>query len=343
MKPVLAVNADGTDITDKIMERLVSLRISDNAGWSSDTLELVLDDRDGAITRFPPGVKLQFWFGYESPKYSLVDIGLFTTDEVSLSGPPMTMRITAKAVDMGTDLKTHRTRTWQNKTIESLVSEIAGQYNLCPYIDETLKAIAIEHEDQANESDLNFLTRLAERYGAIVKIKHSSNNTIPCDSQILYFINGDRTAGIQAGHYKKITVPATWISRYEATYSNRSSYTQVIARYYDFAAAKPQEVRWPAGNAEGPSYTLLYNYRDAYQATEAAKARFASLSRGTGTVRLTVPGNPNINAEAVLVISGVREDVDGEWFCTRVEHTLDQNGYVTTIEGESPNANGTQS
>lgn len=56
-------------------------------------------------------------------------------------------------------------------TVESVVSAIAHRYGLKPQISEMLMDIKIDHADQTEESDISFLTRMAEMLGAITTVK----------------------------------------------------------------------------------------------------------------------------------------------------------------------------
>ena len=49
MTPAFRILVDGgQDVTEALRERLLSLRVSDEEGYSSDTVEIRLDDRGGA-------------------------------------------------------------------------------------------------------------------------------------------------------------------------------------------------------------------------------------------------------------------------------------------------------
>lgn len=64
-----------------------------------------------------------------------------------------------------------RTQSWHDITLDDTLDTIAKRYGLDPVIGKTLGGIRIGHIDQTEESDLNFLTRLGERYDAIAAVK----------------------------------------------------------------------------------------------------------------------------------------------------------------------------
>lgn len=57
-------------------------------------------------------------------------------------------------------------------TVERIVSAIAHRYKLKPVISEQLINAEIDHADQTRESDMSFLTRMADILGAIAMVKN---------------------------------------------------------------------------------------------------------------------------------------------------------------------------
>ncbi len=63
MTPDFNLWVEGQMITGLIRNRLVSIRITDEAGITSDTVETCLDDRDSLIEMPSSGSKLQVHLG----------------------------------------------------------------------------------------------------------------------------------------------------------------------------------------------------------------------------------------------------------------------------------------
>ena len=51
MQPSFRIVADGTDVTQRLNDRLLKLTLLDKPGMESDSLTLRIDDRDGQIGR----------------------------------------------------------------------------------------------------------------------------------------------------------------------------------------------------------------------------------------------------------------------------------------------------
>ena len=47
MRPRFRLDIAGSDVTAAVSDRVVSIKVNDQAGQKSDTLDVVLDDRDG--------------------------------------------------------------------------------------------------------------------------------------------------------------------------------------------------------------------------------------------------------------------------------------------------------
>ena len=52
---------------------------------------------------------------------------------------------------------------------------------------------------------------------------------------------------------------------------------------------------------------------------------------------VSLPGRTDLVAEGRVILDGFRDGVNGEWSITRAEHSLDGNGFTTTVEAEQPN------
>jgi len=319
MTPIFRILADSVDVTAAIARRLMSLSISDAAGVESDTMEIALDDRDGSIELPRTGAELDASIGYKHS--GLVAAGVFTVDEIGLSGPPMGMTIRARAADLRQSLKRPRTRPWDNATIGAIVATIAGEHGYSPRCAAGLAGETISHIDQADESDLHFLTRLAAARGAVAK---------PA-GKCLVFAPAGEAKSATGKDLPAVILAAGQMSRWDITLAERGKYPAVTARYYDPVAA--QEVPITSGSGE-PVYTIGRRYPDQAAAATAAKARMEAFSRGTATLRLTCPGDTRLMAEGRLTVSGIRAGVDGAWSITRVVHRIDRGGYVCEVEAE---------
>ena len=63
-QPAYRILVDGQDITPTIRPRLESLRLTDNRGLEADTLDITLDDTDGALALPPRGARVRLALGW---------------------------------------------------------------------------------------------------------------------------------------------------------------------------------------------------------------------------------------------------------------------------------------
>jgi uncharacterized protein len=320
MTPVYQILADSTDITKKIADRLLSLTITDEVGIKSDTVEIRLDDRDNALELPRTGAELDISIGYQET--GLVKTGLYVVDEISLSGPVRSMVIRGKAANMPKAIKAPKTRPWDDMTIAGLVSSIAEEHGLVPRVGSDLAGLVLPHIDQTEESDLHLLTRLSKQFDAVAK---------PAGSFLLFIKRGQA----KSASGKKIPEAQLYpedITSWQVSLAERGKYGAVTAEWHDKTAALRETVK--AGDGD-PVFKLRRSYSDAIQAQAAANAKLAALDRGTGTLEITLPGNPNLMAEGVVNMIGFRSGIDGRWLLNRVTHSIGSQGFSSSVSGES--------
>lgn len=76
-------------------------------------------------------------------------------------------------------------------------------------------------------------------------------------------------------------------------------------------------------------------YGSEAEAKAAAEAQLGELTRGKLQFETEGAGMPTVFAEAFVQAEGFDPDVDGEYLIKTVRHTLDSDGYKTTISMET--------
>jgi len=300
----------------------------------SDLLEIRLSDSDPLIpVQLPPtGAELQLSIGYDGIYQPM---GLFVCDEVELSGWPgeMTIRARAAVYDKSkggkSDLQTQKTRSWPAGTkLADMVKKIAGEHGLEAKVAQSLQSITLPHIDQADESNINLLIRVAKKYDAIVK---------PAAGKLVVAKRGE-SKSVSGETLPPAVILGPNCTNYRMTISKRETAGMVVAYWHAVKSAKRKEVK--VGKGE-PVRRLRNNYPTEEMALAAARAELQRRERGQQTLALSVIGDPTIAAEAKLTVIGIRPDVDGEWLITRVTHKIDAlSGYSCDVEAEKPNEEG---
>ncbi len=336
LRPQFRLTANQSDITAMISERLVSLRYTDEAGNESDALEIVLADHDPdkPIALPPTGAELELSIGYDG---KLDRIGKFVCDEVEMSGWPGEMTIRARAAPFDVskggmaNLQTQKTRSWpKGTTLGNMAKKIASEHGMKPAVMDSLAKIALPHIDQADESDLHFLARVAKKYDAIVKAA--------AGKLVLAKVGSARS--ISGEPLPSITLKPADVSRYRVVLSKRETVGMVVAYWHEVKKSKRHEIKVGSGE---PVRRIRMNHASREMAISAARSELDRRSRRKVTASVTLPGRTDLVAEGRMILRDFREGVDGEWSITRAEHTLDGSGFVTTVDAELPNADGTPS
>ena len=323
LHPAFKLTADGNPF---IGDRVLSIEITDEAGFESDQLIVTLDDADPQIARPREGAVLAIAIGYLET--GLVDFGTYVVEEIEREGWPRRLILTAKAADHARTMKAPKTRAWEGKTVREVVETIAGEHGLTAQVADALGRIAIPYLAQTEESDQNLLTRLAKRIGAIVTPKDQRLIVTPRHS--------GKTAGGQS-------MPELIVTRdmliadggYRIGSRPRGRFGTVRARWRDRQAGMTRNVDVETG-LKGPRKTLREVCQDEAEARRAADAAVREIKAGEGEMALLLVGNPLARAEAPIVVQGVGLDIDGRWIATSVRHAwnFEAGGATTEITAE---------
>lgn len=320
--PTYRLTVAGQDITPKFNARLERLSLTEGRQNQADQLDITLLDHDGllAIPRKEAEIALQLgWVGQP-----LVDKGLFVVDEVEHSGTPDKVTIRARAADMGSQLRARQETSWHGTSLGAIVGVLAGRNQLTHKVDPRLAAIAVQHLDQTNESDMHFLTRLARLYDAVATVKKKHLLFMP--------ING--TQNSQGQGLPTIHITRQSGDQHRWASSERDAFDGVRAYWSDNVGGKRKEVY--AGKKDGRLKTLKETYASEADALEAAKAERQRIARGMATLDLTLAtGNPELMAQSPVTVQGFKPEIDGQdWLVAEVTHTLDDGGLITKLQME---------
>lgn len=322
-KAIYRITVNDTDISTVLNTRLMSMSIEDHRGLESDSISIDLSDHDGKLNIPPKGAEIKVWIGWEST--GLVYKGKFIVKEVEHSGSPDTLHIRATSADLKKSLKKKKERSFDNKTIEQIVTQIAYEQNLTPCVHHSLALVELAHIDQ-NESDANLITRIADEYDAIATVKHgillfmpkgisetAKGSSLP--SAEIYRKDGDK-------------------HRYSLT-SGGDDISGVTCFYYDDKKAQKQKVT--VGDIDEHTKELRNFCRDERTALHTARSEFNRLKRKAATFSISLAyGMPELIPETELAFFGWKSDItDVVWLGTHITHELDgSNGFITNIEAE---------
>lgn len=342
-KPAFDLNIGGRQIT-ALNERLIALTLTDNRGFEADTLELSIDDADGKIELPPRGAEIVVRIGWHGEP--LIEKGLFVVDEISHSGPPDQLDITARSADFREEFNIKREYSWHAVTVSDVVSAIAGRYDLQPAVSRPLMDIEIDHADQTNESDISFLSRMAEMLGAIATIKNG---------RLLFIIPG-RGISQSGKPLPVITLTRDSGDSHSFRVADRAAYTGVRAFWLDLnfgkqptatmkrRRKKPRKKKEKSSRregeylegADGNVYVMRQTFKTEHAARRAAAAKWSKLQRGAAEFAITLArGRADLYPDLTATVSGFKTAIDSHpWTISRVVHNIGDNGFTTQLELE---------
>lgn len=321
-RPVCRVVVDGRDITTAIVQRLISINLTDNRGLEADTLDIQLSDHDGLLAIPPRGAVVRLWLGWSDT--GLTDKGTYTVDETEHSGAPDVLNIRARSADLRAGLKVKKERSWNAATLGAVITALATGNGLQAIVAGVLASIPLVHLDQANESDANLLTRLGEQHDAIATVKAG---------RLLFMPTGASTtaSGLALPH---ITLTRADGDQHHFLQADRNAYTGVRAFYYEVnSAAKKEAIAGSGDNLKD----LRHSYTDQATALNAARAEWSRLQRGTATLSYQLAkGRPDLTPELTYTLVGVKAEIDAiVWLGANVQHAFTAEAYTTSLELES--------
>ena len=329
----------------ELADRITALSVTDNNGFEADQLTLSIDDADGMVDLPPRGAELAVSIGWQGEP--LIYKGLYTVDEVGHGGPPDVIDVTAHSADFREEMNVRREVSWHDVTVERVVSAIARRYDLKPMISEALINIEIDHADQTEESDMSFLTRMAEMLGAIATVKNGC---------LLFILPG---GGVSASGR---ALPSAEITRasgdgHRFRIADRDAYTGVRAYWLDLNFGKKKAVKVTKRKskarkkieksssaegdymegAEGNVYVLRKTYQNETAARRAAAAKWIQLQKGAAQFSITLArGRADLYPGMHLTVSGFKQEIDAQdWIIAQAEHAIGDSGFTTQLELEA--------
>lgn len=223
---------DKKDISQLVSTRLMGLTLTDSRGFEADQLDIQLNDADGMLSLPPRGAILSLGLGWKNEP--LTYKGEYTVDEVEHSGAPDSLTIRARSADLRGALTNQQERSFHRTTLGAIVKQIAEENQLKPQISSEMANINIAHIDQANESSINLLQRLAKEHDAIATVKNGN----------LLFMPAGRGKTVNGKEIPVLIITRQQGDSHRFSIAEGDNYEGVKAYWHNTTTGKRGEVIW---------------------------------------------------------------------------------------------------
>lgn len=315
---------NGVDISADVSRDLVRFEFTDNASGQVDDLQVTLQDRQG------------LWRGAWLPEKgaSLVAVvvpafgtgtlacGSFQIDEVQISGPPnvVTMKAVSTPVESAIRSEKH-TKAWESDGLQNIAAEIAQEAGLALFYE--APAVNYDRVDQREESNLQFLQRLAEEAGLNLKIS---------DTQVVIY--DEQTLEAQAS-VATIDVEGGMVTRYGVRSKTRDVYRAARSRYRD--GSKNETFEFLFEPEEAPQVGQVLELRRRVESLDEARnlcrRELRNKNRSEVTIDIAMVGNTLMQAGQNIDVAGIGA-LSAKFHVEQARHTIDSGGgYTTSITG----------
>lgn len=321
MIPRYRILADGSPVSAGFNDRMTDLTITDHEGMQADDLKITFDDRDFACTPPRKGSKLTVFID-DGRGAGFVLMGVFTVTGRKRSFKKTEGRVLTvhgRSADVRQEMKQPRTGAHQDTDLEGVAGKIAGRYGLGVKVSPKLGKLKLPYLDQAEESDLHLLSRLARDFDAVFKV---ANGTV-------LFLARDEVEST-------IALAMTDFIDCSVDDDDRAQHSKSTAHHHDRGKVERTPETYGADDgSEGPESMLRHTFPTRELAQAAAKGRQSRLERMETRLHGVLTGHTGVMAGMVATIAWGVEMYDGAHALKTVTHHLKKGqagGYTTTID-----------
>lgn len=250
-----------------------------------------------------------------------VPCGLYAVDEVEASGDDGGDIAVFKCLSAFTSkgLRTERSEAYDDMSAADIVGRVAARHGLS--VTGQIPDLRFERISQNKQSDLSFLTRLANDWGCYFSVK---------GAQLVFTT---RESIERAEPVRVFDLDDGGLLGWRVRKSTHKLYRRAVARYFhpirkSTLTAEVEDPRVVSGD------TLKIDERceTLAHAERLCIARLARENDGLGTGSLTTVGDPLLLAGQVIALAGGFGRFAGTWLVSSARHHFGSNGYTTQIQ-----------
>jgi len=319
--PQWILNYAGVNISGEISAMVRAISYVDRLGARSGDLCVEVEDhaRRWQGPWYPAlGDGVEAFLGYDGGQ--LLACGSFQVDDLQLSGPPDAFRLRCLAAYITPAMRTRLSVAYEGQTLLAIAATIASKYGLGLVSAPELEDVAFARVTQRDETDLEFLARLADEFGYDFTVR---------GAQMIFYAH----AALQLAA-PIATIVRGELERFAFRNRTRRIYSAASAAYFDSSGKQliAQSSSAAAAAPTGDTLKIIARCENAAQAGLRAAAALNRNNRSFFSARLTGPGNPALCAGCNVLLSGWGM-LDGVYLIETARHLLSrERGYTTEVE-----------
>lgn len=340
------------DVWEEIAPDLLSFSFSDSETNEADSLSITLKDETGKWAKRwnpYPGERVKAYIKQKvNGKISgTLNCGKFFVDTMKVQGAPRIFEMGAVSVPLNKPIRKRiKSKAWEKTTLKKIASAIADEAKIKLLWDSESDP-EYDRVDQKKESDLKMVSRLCDEAGLSLKVtddklvifdQHSYENKKPVktitlgESPVLNY----SFETCQSDLYKSVTV--SYRSPKKKKKGKAGGYTfdlktgsKVTKKKTSNPAVFTYTATDPAADENGQEYYLKSRCTSIDEAKRKATAMLRKLNRRGVTGDLSVIGDVDLVAGAVVAVKGFGI-FDGNFIIGNAKHDYGSNGYITSIQ-----------
>jgi phage protein D len=303
--------------TELLKDRVISIHTTDEAGIMSDSCEIELDDFDDALPLPRTEAVVSVSLGYKGGE--LTKIGSYYVKEIFIDGARKILKIKANAASKA--MRSQKSQSHEGGLSE-LIPEMAGEFDLDSAVSGDLEDLDLEDFPQFAEGNMNYLTRMSQRVGAVAK---------PSDGHLV-FADDMSAKSVSGANLPTKYVDVSEVGQYTCSFRETESggaVGTVFANWYDKENGEYFCVSAGSGDPEIELDEIFSSEKSALAATQA---KFKRVVKSNKIFNFTTGCRPDFFAESPIVFRGFSSKIPVNWIISRVEHSLDASGFMTSVE-----------
>lgn len=320
--PQWVLTYQGTNVSADVSSMVLDIAYTDRLGGAASEIEIALEDHQ-KLWQGPwypeQGDVANLLMGYSGE--ALMPCGDFEVDQIELEGPPDVFRIRCLSAYITPAMRTRRSVAYEGFTPQGIAGAIAGVYGLALVSAPADSDVVYERITQRNETDLEFLRRLADEHDYEFSMR---------GGQLVFYprVFLDQLAPVMAIGRSDV-MEFAFISKTHRTFRS----AQVNHQRPSTKELLSGSISAEPNSAVSDTLKLHVRCENSVQAKMRAAAALDRANMFATTARARLEGSTSLSAGNPVTLFGFGAN-DGVYMVEKARHRLTRSGgYTTEIDG----------